>query len=270
LMTWLRSLGFLGITLLGSFGWFLGRRLGLTSVGGGWSGPRIFLRTPISPLLKSVWLLGFPVLGRSRGGFGSWLGVHQPSFGLSARRLLFLGALLWPGLGLGQQSRTSVRRVLTVSLASMIQKMSHTSVYVLDQDSAKEFYTTVLGFELQNDLVMGDGFEGGGKGFRWLTVSPPGQPDVQFILADPRMGHAPEHAEVLRELVAKGALGNGVLATDDCRATFEELSARGVVFLQEPAERPYGIEATFRDDSGNVYSLTQAYWAGKSGPTPLT
>lgn len=161
------------------------------------------------------------------------------------------------GSAQGQQSRTSVWRGLTVSVAGMIQKMSHASIYVLDQDSAKEFYTKVLGFGLRNDLVMGEEFEGSGQGFRWLTVSPPGQPDVEFILADPRMGHAPEHAEALRELVAKGALGNGVLATDDCRATFTELSARGVVFLQEPAERPYGIEATFRDDSGNVYSLTE-------------
>jgi catechol 2,3-dioxygenase-like lactoylglutathione lyase family enzyme len=139
----------------------------------------------------------------------------------------------------------------------MIQKLSHTSVYVLDQDSAKEFYTTKLGFELRNDVVMGAEFEGAGSGFRWLTVSPPGQPDVEFILADCRMGHSPEHAEAVRELVAKGALGIGVLATDDCRATFRELSARGVVFLQEPAERPYGLEATFRDDSGNMFSLTE-------------
>jgi catechol 2,3-dioxygenase-like lactoylglutathione lyase family enzyme len=140
----------------------------------------------------------------------------------------------------------------------MIQKLSHTSVYVLDQDSAKEFYTTKLGFELRNDVIMGEGFEGAGQGFRWLTVSPPGQPDVEFILADPRMGHAPEHAEALRELVAKGALGAGVLATDDCHRTFRELSGRGVVFVAEPVERPYGVEATFRDDSGNVYSLTEA------------
>jgi catechol 2,3-dioxygenase-like lactoylglutathione lyase family enzyme len=146
----------------------------------------------------------------------------------------------------------------------MIQAMSHISIYVLDQDSAKEFYTATLGFELRNDLVMGDGFEGAGQGFRWLTVSPPGQPDVEFILADPRMGHAPEHAEQLRELVAKGALANGVLATDDCRKTYEELSAKGVVFLQEPAERPYGVEATFRDDSGNVFSLTEALYRVKS------
>jgi catechol 2,3-dioxygenase-like lactoylglutathione lyase family enzyme len=147
----------------------------------------------------------------------------------------------------------------------MIQTMSHTSVYVLDQDSAKDFYVNKLGFTLNTDLVMGDGFEGGGKGFRWLTVNPPGQPDLQFILADPHMGHAPEHAEAIKELVAKGAMGSGVLSTDDCRKTFEELSRKGVVFLQEPAERPYGIEATFRDDSGNVYSLTQAYSQAADG-----
>lgn len=146
----------------------------------------------------------------------------------------------------------------------MIQTMSHTSVYVLDQESAKDFYVSKLGFELRTDVVMGDGFEGAGKGFRWLTVSPPGQPDVQFILADPLMGNSPEHAEQIRELVAKGALGSGVLSTDDCRKTYDELSHKGVVFLQEPAERPYGIEATFRDDSGNVYSLTEALYQVKT------
>ena len=139
----------------------------------------------------------------------------------------------------------------------MIQNMTHTTVYVLDQDAAKDFYLNTLGFELRYDLVMGEGFEGAGQGFRWLTVSPPNQPDVQFILADTRMGHTAEQSEQLRELVAKGALGSAVLATDDCRQTYKELSARGVVFLQEPADRPYGVEATFRDDSGNVYSLTQ-------------
>lgn len=142
----------------------------------------------------------------------------------------------------------------------MITSISHVSIYVLDQDSAKEFYVSTLGFELRNDIVMGDEFEGAGQGFRWVTVSPPGQPDLEFILADCRMGHAPEHAEAIRELVAKGAMAMGVLATDDCRKAYKELSERGVVFLQEPAERPYGIEATFRDDSGNVFSLTEAHY----------
>lgn len=147
----------------------------------------------------------------------------------------------------------------------MISCLTHTTVYVLDQDSAKSFYTEKLGFTLCDDLVMGGG---PGDGFRWLTVSPPEQPTIQFILADCGMGHAPGQADTIRELVAKGAMGSGVLATDDCHATFRELSARGVVFLTEPAERPYGIEATFRDDSGNVYSLTEAL-SRKSWPAPV-
>jgi hypothetical protein len=114
-----------------------------------------------------------------------------------------------------------------------------------------------LGFEVQFDITMGEEHEGAGAGFRWLTVSPPGQPDLQIILSDTSMGHDPETAKVLRDLVAKGALGAGVLQTDDCHKTYQELLDRGVTFLQEPAERPYGIEAVFRDNSGNMFSLTQ-------------
>jgi catechol 2,3-dioxygenase-like lactoylglutathione lyase family enzyme len=141
----------------------------------------------------------------------------------------------------------------------MITKLSHSCFYVLDQDSAKEFYTTKLGFQVRTDVTMGDGFEGAGKGFRWLTVSPPDQPEVEIILADCRMGHDDQTAKELRALVAKGALGAAAWETEDCRKTFEELSARGVTFLSEPAERPYGIEAVFRDDSGNWFSLTQRH-----------
>jgi catechol 2,3-dioxygenase-like lactoylglutathione lyase family enzyme len=139
----------------------------------------------------------------------------------------------------------------------MISRMSHATVYVLDQDRAKEFYTQSLGFEVRSDVTMGAEFEGAGQGFRWLTVGPPEQPDFEVILADCGMGHDPQTTERLRELVAKGALGTGVLETADCRKSYEELSARGVVFLEEPTERPYGIEAVFRDDSGNWFSLTE-------------
>jgi catechol 2,3-dioxygenase-like lactoylglutathione lyase family enzyme len=139
----------------------------------------------------------------------------------------------------------------------MIKSMSHACFYVLDQESAKAFYTEKLGFEVRSDVVMGVEFEGAGQGLRWLTVSPPEQPDVEIILADPAMGHDEETAAQIRALVAKGAMGSGVMATDDCQKTYEELSARGVVFLQEPAQRPYGTEAVFRDDSGNWFSLTQ-------------
>src|ERR1700683_3231399 len=104
----------------------------------------------------------------------------------------------------------------------MITRMSHTSVFVLDQDSAKAFYTDKLGFEVRFDITMGDEFEGGGAGFRWLTVGTKAQPDLQIILSSCDMGRAPEAAAQLRELVASGAMGVGVMATDDCRGTYKE------------------------------------------------
>ena len=132
----------------------------------------------------------------------------------------------------------------------MITRMSHATVWVLDQDSAKDFYTSKLGFEVRTDQIL--------DGFRWLTVGPKGQPDLEVILLVPRPPmFSEDDAKAIRGLIGKGAIGGGVLATDDCKATHEELSAKGVTFLQEPAERPYGIEAVFRDDSGNWFSLTQ-------------
>jgi catechol 2,3-dioxygenase-like lactoylglutathione lyase family enzyme len=142
----------------------------------------------------------------------------------------------------------------------MINRLSHATVYVLDQASARDFYTEKLGFEVRADVAMGPVCDGG-PDIRWLTVGPKAQPNVEIILADCAMGQDEATAEQLRELVAKGALGTGV-ATDDCRATYEELSSRGVVFLQEPAERPYGTEAVFRDDSGNWFSLTERAASG--------
>jgi catechol 2,3-dioxygenase-like lactoylglutathione lyase family enzyme len=132
----------------------------------------------------------------------------------------------------------------------MIKRLSHAGVVVLDHDSAKAFYTEKLGFQVHTDVTM--------DGFRWLTVSPPDQPDLEFVLTRPGPPmHDEETAGQIRALVAKGAMGGGVWETDDCKKTFEDLSARGVVFLQEPSVRPYGIEAVFRDDSGNWFSLTQ-------------
>jgi catechol 2,3-dioxygenase-like lactoylglutathione lyase family enzyme len=141
----------------------------------------------------------------------------------------------------------------------MITGMSLTSVFVLDQDSAKAFYTEKLGFEERFDIIMGEEFEGAGAGFRWLTVGPRDQPDLQIILSSCDMGRSPEAAAQLRALVAGGSVGIGVMTTDDCRRTYEELVAKGVTFLAEPTERPYGIEATLRDDSGNMMSLVQPF-----------
>jgi len=98
---------------------------------------------------------------------------------------------------------------------------------------------------------------------RWLTVKPPGSTAQEFVLMDPDHSMLDaESAKLVRELVAKGALSPGVLSTDDCRGDYEKLSARGVEFLQPPAERPYGTEAILRDDSGNWYSFTER----KAGP----
>jgi catechol 2,3-dioxygenase-like lactoylglutathione lyase family enzyme len=132
----------------------------------------------------------------------------------------------------------------------LITGLTHTTIWVLDQDEALEFYTEKLGFEVNTDATMDD--------FRWLTVNPPGRPEHELILAVPGPPMMDEEsAEQVKALVAKGALGAGAFETDDCRAAYAELSARGVTFLSEPAERFYGIEATFRDNSGNWFSMTQ-------------
>ena len=133
----------------------------------------------------------------------------------------------------------------------MVRRLSYATVYVLDQDAAKDFYVNKLGFEVRMDGKM-DG------GFRWLTVSPKGQPDLQIILMQvdgPNM--QPATATALRSLLSEGKLGPGVLQTNDCRKTYDELKARGVDFTQAPVERFYGIEALMKDDSGNWFSLTE-------------
>ncbi len=133
----------------------------------------------------------------------------------------------------------------------MIGRMSHTTIYVLDQEAALSFYTEKLCFEVRTDKSMGD--------FRWVTVAPKGQPNLEIVLykvaPSPMMDEAT--AEQLKGLVAKGAMGTGVFATDDCRATYEELRAKGVEFLSAPEAQPYGVEAVFKDNSGNWFSLTQ-------------
>jgi len=134
----------------------------------------------------------------------------------------------------------------------MITRLSHATIYVLNQDEALKFYTEKLGFEVRNDVKMGD--------FRWLTIGPKSQPDLELILFDVNQhGSTTDEAAVgqLRAALEKGALGPGVFNTDDCRATYEELKRKGVEFESPPTEQPYGIEATFKDNSGNWFSLTQ-------------
>jgi catechol 2,3-dioxygenase-like lactoylglutathione lyase family enzyme len=132
----------------------------------------------------------------------------------------------------------------------VISKLSHVNLWVLDKDEAIAFYRDTLGFEVRQDLTL--------DGFRWVEVGPKEQPDVAFTLNEPGPPMMDgESAAAIRSLLEKGAMSGGVFRTEDCRATFEELSAKGVTFLQEPAERPYGVEALFRDNSGNWFSLTE-------------
>jgi predicted enzyme related to lactoylglutathione lyase len=134
----------------------------------------------------------------------------------------------------------------------MIQRLSHTSVYVLDQEEALKFYRDKLGLEVRTDATMDNGF-------RWLTVGPKMQPEMEIALMKVAEGPMWDAKTVatMKELVQKGTFGIGVFETSDCRKTYEELKARGVEFMQPPEERFYGIEALGKDNSGNWFSMTQ-------------
>lgn len=136
----------------------------------------------------------------------------------------------------------------------MIQRQSHSTIYVIDQEEALEFYRDALGFEVRTDMTMT-----GEAGLRWLTLSPKGQPDLEIILMQIAAGPAfsAETAEELRSLVRSGAIGIGVFETDDIHGDYERLSKRGVEFVSPPKEQFYGTEAIVKDNSGNWFSLTQ-------------
>lgn len=134
----------------------------------------------------------------------------------------------------------------------MITKMSHISIYVLNQDSAYEFYVNKLGFKVHTDAPMG-------KGKRWLTVTTPNQSDLEITLMPITDGmmFTKETAEQMRNLVKKGTFGFGVFECNDIYATYEELKKKGVEFTKPPKKEFYGVEALFKDDSGNWFSLGQ-------------
>ena len=126
----------------------------------------------------------------------------------------------------------------------MITNVSLVSVWVKDQDASLTFYTDVLGFEVGDDIQLAENF-------RWLTVVHPNQPELHLHLTTPGPPLSDElQSAIYRSLDGGGMPGVG-LTVDDCRATFETLKAKGVTFLQEPADRPYGVEALLRDNSGN-------------------
>jgi predicted enzyme related to lactoylglutathione lyase len=138
-------------------------------------------------------------------------------------------------------------------------KIPIVALRVLDQDRALAFYTENLGFTVTEDVDLG--------AMRWLTVSPPGQPDINVLLE--RVGPPNVDAETasqIDELIAKGVGGTLFLEVEDCRKTFDELAESDVEVIQEPMERFYGIDAAFRDDSGNHIRMTQRVETGIPWP----
>ena len=130
---------------------------------------------------------------------------------------------------------------------------------VRDQDSALKFYTETLGFTVTEDMDLG--------GMRWLTVTPPAQPELNLLLEKPGPPFVDaDSARQMDELVAKGYGGTLFLEVDDVRRTFDELVDKGVEIIQEPMERFYGIDAAFRDDSGNHIRMTQRVDTGIPWP----
>jgi catechol 2,3-dioxygenase-like lactoylglutathione lyase family enzyme len=140
----------------------------------------------------------------------------------------------------------------------MITKMSHTTLFVLDQEKAYDFYVNKLGFKVNTDVVM-DGQDCGDgqppQKHRWLTLNPPDQPDLEIILMPPA-GLEQDAEAALRLLLERGLIGAGVWQTTDCRATYEELKKKSVD-ITEPREQFYGIECVVKDGCGNWFSLTQ-------------
>src|SRR6188472_1150603 len=140
-----------------------------------------------------------------------------------------------------------------------MMQIGSAQLWVHDQDEALEFYTKQVGLEIRSDVTVPEL-----GNFRWLTVAPAGQEDVAITLmaipGEPVMDS--ETAEQVRTLMGKGFAGTIFLTTDDCQASYEELKGRGVEFLEEPEQRPYGIDAGFRDPSGNSFRLTQVQLAG--------
>jgi catechol 2,3-dioxygenase-like lactoylglutathione lyase family enzyme len=136
----------------------------------------------------------------------------------------------------------------------MLKQLTYARLWVHDQDEALAFYTEKLGMELREDVTVPEL-----GNFRWLSVGLPGQPDVAITLMG--IPGAPvfdeETRKQIRELLAKGAAGGLFFTTDDCQASYEELKSRGVEFTQPPTEQPYGIDAGFRDQSGNHLRMGQ-------------
>lgn len=132
----------------------------------------------------------------------------------------------------------------------MITNVSLLTLYVTDQDAAREFYVDKLGFEARADVTMGNAF-------RWVTIGHPNQPELEITLMVPGPPLDVEMSDAVQRALAKGTMGGFGLTVDDCQKTYDELVGQGVEFTQPPSKRPYGVEAVMRDNSGNWLVLVE-------------
>ncbi len=133
----------------------------------------------------------------------------------------------------------------------MITKLSVMTIFVRDQAKAYDVYVNKLGFKVSNDITME-------SGMRWLTVSPPGTPGTEILLAEPvEPMIEKEMVPHFRALLDANAMGAGVIECTDCRKTYETLKTKGIEFTKQPTKEFYGIEALFKDGCGNWFSLTE-------------
>jgi catechol 2,3-dioxygenase-like lactoylglutathione lyase family enzyme len=130
----------------------------------------------------------------------------------------------------------------------MTLQVSHATLWVRDQDEALAFFER-LGFEVKEDVKNGD--------YRWLSVASKEQPDLAVVLAKPGYPMDEAVSEQMNEAVAKGMLSTLVFTTENCFATCEELKAKGIEFTRPAGDRGYGVDAAFRDPSGNEFRILQ-------------
>jgi catechol 2,3-dioxygenase-like lactoylglutathione lyase family enzyme len=129
--------------------------------------------------------------------------------------------------------------------------LSHCHITVTDPDASLAFYRDALGLELRNEVNQG--------GFRWLTLTPPSQPDIEIVLSEARAGRPPADGEALEVLVTKGSLMGAIFRTADLDSTFEKIRASGAEVMQEPTDQPWGVrDCAFRDPSGNMIRINEA------------
>lgn len=145
----------------------------------------------------------------------------------------------------------------------MITNTSLVSVWVKDQDESLAFYTEVLGFEVGEDFQLAEDF-------RWLTVIHPSQPELSLHLTTPGPPLSDDLQDSIRRALDAGTMPGIGVNVDDCQATYEDLKSKGVTFLQEPAERPYGVEALLRDNSGNWIVMVEPREFSQDELTPET